>query len=399
MTDIVFLSHTGADSGAEQSTVTALSHWPSSDSRPVFVLGQAGLIEERASSAGVDCLVLEIDSPGADVRRSGAGAVRTFVGFVALVRHATKVRRVLRERSTDVVVATSLKALAFGWLATRRRSTTFVWSLHDRVSADYFSRFVVPVLRHVLPRFVDGIIVNSRSTLSTIRPGRTPVLVSPPAIELDGRAFRPPGDEVRRVVMVGRLTPWKGQDLFISAFADAFGDARAEAYIVGGALFGEDEYGAGLRAQARRLGIEDRVHFVGHVSDPWAHLLDADILVHASRIPEPFGMVVVQGLWARCAVVATQPGGPAEVITDGVDGLLVPCGDADALASALTRLRDDADLRSRLATAGHHSARTLGADVTTPPLHGWLVALHEGRVGRGDISDAREVVRRSLADG
>ena len=44
---------------------------------------------------------------------------------------------------------------------------------------------------------------------------------------------------------------------------------------------------------ARSIGIADRVHFVGHVHDPWASLVDADVLVHASTIPEPFGQVVV----------------------------------------------------------------------------------------------------------
>jgi glycosyltransferase involved in cell wall biosynthesis len=389
VTNVVFLSHTGADSGAEQSTVAALAHWPSSDPPPAFVVGRSGPIEDRATSRGVDCQVLEVGAAGASVGRSGAGVARTVAGLVGLLRHAPKVRRLLRARSTDIVVATSLKSLVFGWLATRGMRTTLVWSLHDRVSGDYFSHYLVPVLRSVLPRGVDGVVVNSRSTLATIRP-RGPVLVSPPAIELDQRTFREPAREVRRVVMVGRLASWKGQDLFLDAFAEAFADGPVEAVVVGGPLFGEDDYEAELRAQAERLGVQDRVRFVGQVADPWDFLVDADIAVHASRIPEPFGMVVVQGMWARCAVVATTPGGPAEVITDGVDGLLVPTGDVRALTSALSTLRDDPRLRARLADAGHAAARELGATVTTPVLRDWLVALHEGRLAPRSVTDARQ---------
>ena len=238
-----------------------------------------------------------------------------------------------------MVVPISLKSLVFGWLAGRRAGATVVWSLHDRVDRRYFSWFLVPALRYLVPRLVDGILVNSRSTLATIRPGRTPVIVATPAIALDPRDFHETGDEVRRVVMLARLSPWKGQDVFLRAFARAFEGSPAEAFIVGGALFGETEYEQSLKTLAAELGIADRVHFVGHVQDPWACLVDADVLVHASTIPEPFGQVVVQGLWARCAVVASTPGGPAEVITDGVDGLLTPCGDVDALAVALERLR------------------------------------------------------------
>ena len=74
------------------------------------------------------------------------------------------------------------------------------------------------------------------------------------------------------------------------------------------------------------------------------------------------------------------------MVTDGVDGLLVPCGDAPALASALVRLRDDNELRSRLARAGRVRAPAFAANVSTPRLHAWLVALRAGRVGRGTIS-------------
>lgn len=388
MTEVVFLSHTGADSGAEQSTVAALASWPESEPRPVFLLGQSGAIQDRAAASRIDCEVVALDSASVGLKRSGAGLRRTVSGLLGLVRHAAKVRRVVDARSADVVVAISLKALIFGRLAVRR-SRTVVWSLHDRVSPDYFPRLVVPVLRYVLPRLVDGVIVNSRSTLTTIRPGRTPVLVSAPATELDPRTFNPPGREVRSVVMVGRLAAWKGQDVFLEAFASAFADSDAEAYVVGGALFGEEDYESALRQQVGDLGIEDRVHLVGHVADPWAYLVDADVLVHASRIPEPFGLVVVQGLWARCAVVATTPGGPAEVITDGVDGLLVPCDDPGSLGRALSNLRNDAALRTRLAAAGHETARGYGARVTTPPLHEWLVAVHERGVAKHSVSETR----------
>ena len=120
-------------------------------------------------------------------------------------------------------------------------------------------------------------------------------MVATPPVELDPRAFNPPGDTVRRVVVLGRLSPWKGQDLFLRAFAEVFGDAMTKAYIVGGALFGESDYQRELVLEAQRLGIADRVQFVGHVEDPWAWLVDADVLVHGSRIPEPFGRVVVAG--------------------------------------------------------------------------------------------------------
>lgn len=380
MSRTVFLTHSGADSGAEQCTVSYLAHWPASQEMPLLLLAEHGAIEDRARAAGVTTLTIELDPATAATRRGDRRFLRLLGTVGKLAGHASRVRAVLDSRSADAVVAFSLKSLVFGWLAGRRAGATVVWSLHDRVSRDYFPALLVPVFRYLAPRLVDGVMVNSRATLSTIRPGRTPVVVATPPIELDAREFLEPADEVRRVVMLGRLSPWKAQDIFLDAFADVFADTAAEAYVVGGALFGEDDYAAGLLAQARDLGIEDRVHFVGHVDDPWAWLVDADVLVHCSRIPEPFGQVVVQGLWARCAVVAASPGGPTEVVTDGWDALLAPGGDRAALADALRRLRDDADLRRALARHGRLTAARYDAASAAPRLDAWLTDLQQKRL-------------------
>jgi glycosyltransferase involved in cell wall biosynthesis len=380
MTTVAFLTHSSADSGAEQTILSAMAFWPIGEGRPVLVLPDDGPIAKRARTTAIDWRVARLDDQIATTRRHERGVWRLAGTVAGLVRHSSGVRHVLVQEDTDVVVAISVKSLVFGWLAGRRTGVTFVWSLHDRVDSAYFPRAVVPVLRHLLPRLVDGIVVNSQSTLATIRPRRTPVLVSTPAVELDEREFDEPGDEVRKVVMVGRLAPWKGQDIFLRAFAEAFEGSDAEAYVVGGALFGEDDFAVSLREEAVRLGIRHRVHFTGHVDDPFGYLVDADMLVHASRIPEPFGRVVVQGMWARCAVVATTPGGPAEVIRDGVDGLLVPCGDQAAMTAALRRLRNDADLRRGLAAAGRESARRYGAEQAALDLSAWLTALRKNEV-------------------
>lgn len=383
MTRVVFLSHSGADSGAEQCTVTYAAHWPATEDAPLLLLGEHGAIERRAAAAGVEATTLEVASSAASMRRDERGVGRLLGTAWALVRHSSRVRDLLEVRSADVVVAITIKSLLFGLLAGRRARATVVWSLHDRVSSSYFASFLVPVLRYVVPRLVDGVMVNSRTTLATLRPGRRPVLVATPPIELDAREFHEPRDDLRRVVMLGRLSPWKGQDLFLTAFARVFAGTDTQAYLVGGALFGEEAYEEQLRQQVVDLGIAEQVSFVGHVDDPWAPLVDGDVLVHASRIPEPFGQVVVQGLWSRCAVVATTPGGPAEVITDGHDGLLVPCGDESALGDALARLRDDAGLRRRLAERGRERARHYDATVAAPALAAWLDALHAGRASRG----------------
>ena len=382
----LFLSHSAADSGAELGLMTGLSIWGEYGPQASVLLAEDGPVVARARRLGVDVMVSPINRSALSLRRDHKGPWSILRTLGYLVRFSSVLKRVLDDHETDVVVAISVKSLVYGLIAGRRAGTKVVWSIHDRISPDYLPAFAVPLLRHVVPRLVDGIIVNSEETLTTVRPWTTPVLVSHPPIALDERHFAGPGDPVRSVVCVGRLAPWKAQDNFLRAFAQVFSGTGARATVVGGALFGEADYERSLVDLAEALGIAHQVEFTGHVVDVWKYLVDADILVHCSRIPEPFGQVVVQGMWGRCAVVASTPGGPAEVITDRVDGLLTPAGDVPALIGALTELRDDAVLRARLAQRGRSSARQYDARRAVPRLRRWLTMLATDRCDPGSVS-------------
>ncbi|MBC7678291.1 MAG: glycosyltransferase, partial [Pseudorhodobacter sp.] len=104
--------------------------------------------------------------------------------------------------------------------------------------------------------------------------------------------------------------------------------------------------------------------FRGFRDDVGAEVVELDVLVHCSTSPEPFGQVVVEGMAAQVAVIASAAGGPAEITSDGVDGLLTVPGDAHALASAMRLLRDDPELRSRLAMSGKVSSARFSPAVT-----------------------------------
>jgi glycosyltransferase involved in cell wall biosynthesis len=108
-----------------------------------------------------------------------------------------------------------------------------------------------------------------------------------------------------------------------------------------------------------------------------AALEDADIVVLPS-ISEGLPVVLLQALAAQKAVVATSVGGLPEVITDGVDGVLVPPADPDALARGIAGLAADADLRSRIARAGRARAERLG----DREVHQRLDAIYRELLGR-----------------
>jgi glycosyltransferase involved in cell wall biosynthesis len=165
----------------------------------------------------------------------------------------------------------------------------------------------------------------------------------PPRAE--ARATLGVGEDAGFVIgFAGRLTTAKALDVLLDALV-----ALPNATLL---LAGNGPDRDELAAQARRLGLEDRVRFLGGLQRDGVLRVfrAADVAVLPSRW-ENFPHSVVEALATGTPVVASAVGGVLEIVDDGVNGLLVPAGDVDALAGALRRTRDDTALRAALAAA------------------------------------------------
>ncbi len=138
------------------------------------------------------------------------------------------------------------------------------------------------------------------------------------------------------VGIVGRLQPWKGQDRLLDAQAllrERGHDVHL--VIVGGDAYGlSTEYAESLPVLVSRLGLDGAVTLTGQVPDAGPYIEQLDVLVNASD-PEPFGIVLLEGMARGVPVVAVDSGGPAEFIEDGRTGVLARSGEPAALADAL----------------------------------------------------------------
>jgi glycosyltransferase involved in cell wall biosynthesis len=289
-----------------------------------------------------------------------------------------RLARRFRRLRPDVVHTNSLKASVLGGIAARVVRVPCVWHVRDHVDADALPRPAVSFIRALARRVPTAIVANSESTLTSLRlpdaGGPLRVVIPDPVPDeffLDRGTGPPANDDVVAhaepvIGMVGRISPWKGQHVFLDAFARAFPTGGARAHVVGDALFGEEDYRDSLHEQAVRLGIADRVSFRGFRADVRAELDALDVLVHASVQAEPFGQVVVEGMAAGLAVVATDAGGPAEIVTAGRDGMLVPPDDTDALATALRALVDDPARRAELGRRARLTAERYRTDAIVP---------------------------------
>jgi glycosyltransferase involved in cell wall biosynthesis len=281
----------------------------------------------------------------------------------------------LRKLRPDIVHTNSLKSGVYGSLAARLVGARVVWHLRDRIDIDYLPRLGIVVVRMFARHLPQVVISNSWTTRETLsRRKRSLVIAS--AVEPAAPRDAPTSQDRPLVAgIVGRLAPWKGQDVFLRAFARAFPNGKQRAIVVGAPLFGEVDiaYAERLRRLAAELDIDDRVEFRGYREDIAAELRAIDVLVHASTTPEPFGQVVVEGMTAQMPVVASRAGGPEEIISDGVDGMLYPLGDVRALAQILVRLEAEPQLRTQLGHAAGQRARDLWGD----SIEGQVMAAYE----------------------
>ncbi len=275
-------------------------------------------------------------------------------------------RTIALARACDLIYANTPKALVIGAIAAAICNRPLVYHLHDILSADHFSPSNLRLLVTLANR-ADRVIANSIAAQTAYQAlgGSSPCSVIYNGFDLNHPL--PNGTEIadRRQTLgakdsflVGhfsRLSPWKGQDVLIDALRDC--PANVQVLLVGAALFGEDDYVAQLRAQVDRLGLGDRVHFLGFQDDIAAWMATCDLVVHSSTAPEPFGRVIVEAMLCRRPIVAAAAGGALEIL-DSSCGWLTEPGNSQALAAAISDAYHHPDKRQRLADRGYHQARS-----------------------------------------
>ncbi|AFY49291.1 glycosyltransferase [Nostoc sp. PCC 7524] len=291
-----------------------------------------------------------------------------FQAFSSLAQLAPLIIKVAEKaKKYDVIYANTQKALVIGAIASFLARRPLVYHLHDILSSDHFSQTNLRIAINLANRFAALVIANSQASQTAfVQAGGRAELTQVVYNGFDLKNYQTCEDDIQKLrqqlgvenkFVVGhfsRLSPWKGQHILIDALAQC--PSQVTALLVGDALFGEQDYVKELHQQIAKLGLENRVKFLGFRSDIPQLMAACDLVAHTSTAPEPFGRVIVEAMLCGRPVVAAQAGGATELVEHGVNGFLTTPGDSQELAQIINTCLQEKQTTATIASNARTNA-------------------------------------------
>lgn len=193
------------------------------------------------------------------------------------------------------------------------------------------------------------------------------------------------------VGVVGNVKPWKGQETMVRAMAILRQrHPGIHCLLAGGTSEADRPYLDRLDALCAEHGMRDEVIFAGFQPNPIDYMRVMDVVAHTSVAPEPFGIVLLEAMLLGKPLVSTTTGGPAEVVANGVTGILVDPGRPELLADAITRLLSDP---AAAAEMGRRGKERLEQEFTSDRTIARTVAVYDDVLARRGRADSRSPAR------
>jgi glycosyltransferase involved in cell wall biosynthesis len=335
---ILYVNATSELSGTDTDLFATVRALDKRRFHPIVVLPHRGPFDDAYAAMGVE--VLHFELPALKRRAPRAALVKRFGPSVA------EFVRLIRSRQVDLVYTNSLMVLSAG-VAARLTGRPALWHSGELLDRP---RMLGKAIYSTTGALADRIVVSSEAVGRRF-PGwaRHKVTVLHNGIDLE--RFRPAGHraatraalelpaEAPVVGFVGRFMPWKGIELFLDVATRVLRAHPAAHFLICGSRLPDyPDYPGHVRRQIDERGLTERLLLVEDRTDVPDLLAAMDVFVHCSVRPEPFGIVIVEAMAAGKPVVAANAGGVPEIVTQPEVGVLVPLGDAEATACAVSRL-------------------------------------------------------------
>jgi len=362
---ILFLEQFSKISGGQKVLLNILAGLDRDKYLPYVGIPEKGELSDELEKLGVNYFILPLGSysPG---RKNILDIISYLFRSLFLI---PRLVRIIRSYKINLIYANAPRTYLWATLAAKLTRIPIIWHLHSILSG-----WELKLCRVLLETSVTKMIAVSKSVVEPFLrenlslANKVEVIYN--GVNIDQFIVIRNGKKIRRefsiesgchiIGFIGQIAKWKGIEDFIRAAALVLEKESNVVFLVfGDILFGrekEKKYQDYLNKLVDSLGVGEHVIFAGRRKDV-PEILDAiNVLVIPSIEPDPCPLILLEGMAAGKAVVASAHGGPAEIIEDGVDGKLFPPGDFSALAEIILSLLKDPEQARKLGETAQQKA-------------------------------------------
>ncbi|MEO0263137.1 MAG: glycosyltransferase family 4 protein [candidate division WOR-3 bacterium] len=272
----------------------------------------------------------------------------------------------IKKNDIKLIIAHGAHSFVFAGIISKISNIKSIFYVHVDIKKEEFRSLITGIAFRIKPTLY---IANSEFTAKSVKKFlKSDAKINYPASDIHKfdsinefnakrklrEEFGIPEDKIIFSI-IGRIQEWKGQDVGILAFKNMKNKDKACLLIVGECTFKKDEK---YYEYLKKLSKEEKwIIFTGFRNDVPFIMKGSDIILHTSRNPEPFGIVIVEGMMAKKPVLASASGGPIEIIENGKDGFLYEPGNYKSLCKIMDMLIENENLRQEIGIKGYEKAK------------------------------------------
>lgn len=339
--------------GGEYALLALLQRLPRHEFEPYLVCPEAGELTLRVGELQIPIIIQPLPAFASLSHvwnhKKVLNPLAVIYDLVLVTIAAILIVRRLKGAQIGLIHTNTLFSHLYGGIAARLLRIPCVWHLHDAIETHRFGGLAGWLWRQLGRGLATRIVGCSQCAVQAFS-GSAKELTIYTGVDLDlllssnhpsWRARWNLAADTRLVGFIRRIDWSKGLDLLVETARQVVAqDSNAHFVIIGEVMFGDSSYAEQIRSRVRELGLDGHWHAVDYIPDAAKYLSEFDCVVVPSR-REPFGLIVLEAGLAKRAVVAFAVGGVPEIIESGVNGILVPPEDPEALANAVLGLLND----------------------------------------------------------
>lgn len=359
---VLYINSAPQVSGAEivlLNLIDALNNYPIT---PMAVCPRDGPLVKKLREKKVEVKIIHMRQL---IRTSNLFRLTTY--FSNFLSFSTSLRRTIKQNNIQIIHCNSFSSTLYALIAAKLSKIPLIWHMHDIVKYRLFNKIFIRVaglgaskiicVSNAVKKNLVGFGINPRKCeviynyvdenkfLKGLNSGKF------------RREFKIKGD-IHLVGIIGQIAEWKGQTIFLKAASEIIKDQPTVKFLIVGDIISEfeSEYKDKVTNIIEQLNLTNNVILPGFREDIPQIMTDLNIVVHASIKPDPLPTVIIEAMTARKPIVATNVGGVPELVTNGVNGVIVQPQDPHELAKAILRLLKNPEEALMMGERGHEIA-------------------------------------------